>query len=582
MVFQDRNWTARPWIITDDVAIDEAAGSFSIAVTGRGTFDAEPFTWTAAITGQPDGTIAYSMSGQASAPFIRNRLGLCVLHPGGSTSIDGVAGQKCTVEHVTGQTVQSAFPLEISPDQPFLDIRAFTHEVMPGVWATIRFTGETFETEDHRNWSDASFKTYCTPISLPFPVTVLPGDVIEQTVTLFLSAPPPSSASGQQLRAHAHRRQPATITVPPSALRHPLPRLGFQLDADGHVLTDREVPLLRALEPAHLRIDIDAAGPFAQSRLNSGLHQARLLGSRLVPALFATSPTDLDQFSDLSEADARLIDHWLVFDANSKVTPSPLIAAARRALGPGAVIGGGTNLYFTELNRERPDGAGADILSFSINPQVHASDDETIVQNLATQAVIAANARDICGAARISVSPVTLRPRFNPNATAPELDFSNTPLPSDVDARQSSGLGAAWTAMSVKYLAESGSIDSITYYELTGWKGLLERETPSQPVDFRSHPGESFPVYAVFAGLAGFTHVRPCTSSDPARFDALIIEADGSLRILIANFTAEPLSIIVSGLNISGLNNESHASPDLTVEASPYSVTFYDLPNTTP
>jgi hypothetical protein len=281
-----------------------------------------------------------------------------------------------------------------------------------------------------------------------------------------------------------------------------------------------------------------------------------------------------------------------LFDANSKVTPSSLIAAARRALGPSAVIGGGTNLYFTELNRDRPEQAEADILSFSINPQVHASDDETIVQNLATQAVIAANARDICGAARISVSPVTLRPRFNPNATAPELDFSNTPLPPDVDARQSSGLGAAWTAMSVKYLAESGSVDAITYYELTGWKGLLEREIPLQPMDFRSSPSEPFPLYAVFASLVGFTHVRPCTSSDPARFDALIIEADGSLRILIANFTAEPLSVIVSSISFSsigftsirfsGITNESRLSPDITVAANPYSVTVYDLPNTTP
>lgn len=564
VVFQDRNWTARPWIITDDLTIDEAAGSFSVTVNGRGTFDAEPFTWSAVITGQPDGTIAYSMSGRASAPFIRNRLGLCVLHP-----MAGVAGQQCTVEHVTGKTVQSSFPLAISPDQPFLDVRALTHEVMPGVDATVRFTGETFETEDHRNWSDASFKTYCTPISLPFPVTIQPGDVIEQTVTLSLSAPPPARFPIES--------EPDSITVHPAATRQPLPRIGFQIDSDGHALTDHEVSLLRALKPAHLRIDIDAASPLAFARFNSGLHQARSLGAQLVPALFVTSPTDVDHFSELPEDDARLIDHWLVFDPDSKVTPSSLIAAARRALGPDAVIGGGTNLYFTELNRGRPDASAADILSISLNPQVHASDDETIVQNLATQSVIAANARDICGSARISVSPITLRPRFNPNATAPELDFSNTPLPSDVDARQSSGLGAAWTAISIKYLAETGFIDAITYYELTGWKGLLERESSMQPADFRSRPGEPFPVFSVFAELVGFTHVRPCTSSDPARFDALIVEAEGALRLLVANFTAEPLSI-----RVSGISDQPQLSHSLSVDASPYSVTVHDHSNKTP
>ena len=71
--------------------------------------------------------------------------------------------------------LEASFPLAISPDQPFSQMRALTHEVAPGLHATVRMTGETFESEDHRNWSDASFKHYCTPISLPFPVTVSPG-----------------------------------------------------------------------------------------------------------------------------------------------------------------------------------------------------------------------------------------------------------------------------------------------------------------------------------------------------------------------------------------------------------------------
>ena len=59
VAFQDRNWTARPWIVTEDVVLDDDGRSFSIAVNGSGTFDAEPFTWSANITGQHDGTIAF-------------------------------------------------------------------------------------------------------------------------------------------------------------------------------------------------------------------------------------------------------------------------------------------------------------------------------------------------------------------------------------------------------------------------------------------------------------------------------------------------------------------------------------------
>jgi len=554
IVFQDRNWTARPWIITEEEVTD-TSDSFTITYTGRGTFDAEPFTMNVIIHGEPDGTITYSMSGKASASFIRNRLGLCVLHP-----IEGIAGSPCTVEHVSGAIEESSFPLSIAPHQPFTNLRALTHEVVPGVAATVRLTGETFETEDHRNWSDASYKTYCTPISLPFPVTVQPGDLIEQSLELRLS--------GSMSTPVPQVPRPTTITFGAASSRQPLPRIGFQIDTDGHALSVDEVEQLRVLRPAHLRIDIDAASPGAIDRLEEGLRQARALGTSLVPALFVTDPADVDRFREHAVADAADIDHWLVFDPKARVTPTEIIAAARARLGSQAVIGAGTNLYFTELNRDRPEPDAADILNFSINPQVHASDDETIVQNLQAQQVIASGAREICGSACISVGPITLRPRFNPNATAPELDVSNTPLPSSVDARQSSGLGAAWTTISIKYLAESGTIDSITYYELTGWRGLLEREKPMQAADFRSTVGGSFPLMSVFAGCVGFTHVRPCVSSDPARFDALLLENDGALRLMVANFTPDSISVEVAAAS------ESRAR--FTIEAAPYSVTTSD------
>ena len=560
LVFQDRNWTARPWVLTDETITGEG-DRFAITLTGRGTFDAEPFTMTATITGEPDGTITYAMSGQSSAPFIRNRLGLCVLHP-----IDRIAGQACTVQDVSGAIEESRFPLAITPHQPFLNLRSISHEVVPGVTATVRLTGEIFESEDHRNWSDASFKTYCTPISLPFPVTVQPGDVIEQSLTLHLSGAAISPAS--------HAPRPATITVGLPSSRQPLPRIGFQIDTDSHALTHAEVEHLRPLNPAHLRIDINAASPGALDRLEEGLRQSRALGTRLVPALFVTDPAEFDRFRGHADDRAADIDHWLIFDPTTKVTPAEFIAASRAHLGPHVIIGAGTNLYFTELNRDRPDPDAADILTFSINPQVHASDDETIVQNLQTLRVIATNARAICGSARISVGPITLRPRFNPNATAPDLDFSNTPLPSAVDARHSSGLGAAWTAISIKYLAEPGTIDSITYYELTGWRGLLEREKPLQAEDFRSVAGEPFPLMSVFAGLVGFTHVRPCESSDPARFDALLLDTDGALRLMVANFTPDSISVEVAAA--------SESSARFTIEAAPYSVTTSDIKRRAP
>ena len=36
--------------------------------------------------------------------------------------------------------------------------------------------GDTWETEDHRNWTDASFKTYSRPLSLPYPYAIAKGE----------------------------------------------------------------------------------------------------------------------------------------------------------------------------------------------------------------------------------------------------------------------------------------------------------------------------------------------------------------------------------------------------------------------
>jgi hypothetical protein len=509
MVFQDRNWTARPWTILRE-EIQDSGDHFLVELTARGTFDAEDFTWTGRITGQADGTIAMRVEGSTSAPFIRNRLGLCILQP-----ILETAGRPAILERVDGSLVQTAFPERIDPDQPFLDMRALTFEVADGLRATLRMEGETFESEDHRNWSDASFKHYCTPISLPFPVTVQPGEVVDQSVTLAWEGTfPPLTTEPSEVR----------IEVTDEVI--PLPSIGIQLDQDGHRLTAAEVDALRALRLHHVRIDLGPAD--SADRLQGALADASAIGAQLVPALIGADPA---QFS-AHAADPR-IDHWLVFEADAKVTRPSHAAAAAAVLGPR--VTGGTNLYFTELNRARP--AGPDSLAFSVNPQVHAWDDQTVMQNAMTQGVIARNARALYPRAHLEISPITLRPRFNPNATEPARDHSNTALPSRVDARQCQPFAAAWTVLSLKAIAESGCIDAVTYYQATGWEGLMERaEGSPQPEDFPSRPGEAFPVYAVLRALAGRANARRCVSSDPSVVDALALE-DGSL--LIANATGQ-------------------------------------------
>ncbi len=58
--------------------------------------------------------------------------------------------------------------------------------------------GDTFEMEDHRNWTDSSFKTYVRPLAQPWPYTLRKGVEIKQSVSLTFSGKlPRAKAAGR-------------------------------------------------------------------------------------------------------------------------------------------------------------------------------------------------------------------------------------------------------------------------------------------------------------------------------------------------------------------------------------------------
>src|SRR5207245_10755585 len=124
------------------------------------------------------------------------------------------------------------------------------------------------------------------------------------------------------------------------------------------------------------------------------------------------------------------------------------------------------------------------------------------------------------------------------------------PLRPPVDRRQMSRFGAAWTLGSLKYLSESGTA-SITYYETTGWRGVIETEAGSSLLDlFPSEPGMVFPLYHIFADLAESKpgQLLASHSSDLLTVLGLAIRNDDTLRILLANMTPRPQHVDVGPL----------------------------------
>jgi hypothetical protein len=181
-VVRDQFWgTYNPTL--EGMKVEQSADGFSVSYQAVCRAGAQQFKYEARISGAADGTVRFEGKGTAVTDFLTNRTGFVVLHP-----VQGVSGHSVTVQHVDGRNVETRFPEAIDPKQPIMDILALSHEVTAGLRVTCTMTGDTFEMEDQRNWTDASYKTYVRPLGLPFPYRLTAGEIIEQAIEIALWA----------------------------------------------------------------------------------------------------------------------------------------------------------------------------------------------------------------------------------------------------------------------------------------------------------------------------------------------------------------------------------------------------------
>jgi hypothetical protein len=535
---RDRNWGTVAPQIADLELTTVTDGGFRLTFTTRCREREIDFRWQGEIVGEADGRLRYSMNGDAQSTFLRNRLGFCILYP-----IRECAGQPCIVTTADGAMQQYVFPDLISPHQPFLNMRAIRHEALPGVWTELTFEGDVFEMEDQRNWTDASYKIYCPPLALPFPVEVPQGTHITQAVTLTLTGElPPALSTPDEQEVSVTLR---LIETSPIAL----PKIGFGIASHGTPLSAKEKERLQWGVCSHLRVDLKLAAPDWEAQLKQAIQDAYDIRVRLEIALFLEHDNLEKQLAAVVDAIKRgrlwpPVARWLIFSTDPKAAISEShVRAARKALVPfelHAQFGSGTDASFAELNRSRPPKEALDFICWSINPQVHDFDTASILENLAAQAETIRSARAIYGDLPIVISPVTLKPRFNPNATGPEAPPLPGELPPQVDERQCTLIGAAWTLLSLKHLCESG-VHSITYYETTGWRGIMETEAGTLlPERFASTPGAVFPLYEIFVALREFlgSHTLRLESSASSKVDGLALRGS-DYTVLCANLTPQ-------------------------------------------
>jgi hypothetical protein len=503
--------------------------------------------------------LEFGIRGESFSNFSSNRIGFCVLH-----SVSAYAGKSCTILSSGKNEINGTFPLIAEPHQVFVDIKSMRWEPLKGWEAELKFDGDTFETEDQRNWSDSTFKTYCTPLSKPFPVEVRMGDMVKQKITLNLKALRKDSI------AKIKENPPLSITVGRGTTGVKLPSIGFCDTNSYKDYSESDIRLLSHSGMQHLRCEIDASQP----GLNGEVQRIKLKSSALkVPLMlvlvFGDSPDiEVREFINLAQIEKLDIYSIELLNRNSPSTPAELLRKVREPLRnafPSIKIGGGTDKYFAELNRNRIDPQFIDFLAFPSSPGSHMNDNTTLVENLEgapeayKTAISYANGKDVY------VSPVSLRVRSKIKSSEAGKSFGDH-LPPDVDTRQNSLFGAAWTLGSIKHLAEAGA-SHITYYETTGWKGIIQGNSPSPaPSLFLAQSGIAFPMYFVFhwlGELAG-TEVIQAESSDPGKLTGLALEKNKEKYLMLANHTSDIIEFPVNHFNnakiISRINEKNAVS----------------------
>jgi hypothetical protein len=397
--------------------------------------------------------------------------------------------------------------------------------VVPGLEAELRFLGDVFEMEDQRNWSDASFKIYSTPLALAYPAEIRAGTRVQQSVTLSLrgkSRPRPALVGGTEpirLRVEADR---------PLAL----PRLGLGAPTVGRACSAEEKLRLRMLALDHLRVDLHLNAPGVEADLAGAIRESRALEVPLEIALFLSddAESDLQSFAAVARRLEPRVVIWRLFRAATATTSDGLVSQARPALlpvDPRAHFGGGSDLNFAELNRSRPPAAELDQVSFSMNPQVHAFDDATLVENLTSLRSLAESARAFVGSCPLALSPVTLRPRSR---------TSSPGMVEDADPRYASAFGAVWTAGFLAAATEAG-FASLTLFEAVGPRGVVLGE--------RAHP--LFHVLEAWGAMKG-GHALHGGSEAPDRVQALAFRRGRDVRALAFNLGPGAVQVHLAGL----------------------------------
>lgn len=456
---RDKNWGTVGYNISDE-HIQQEENSFTVTYTARYRQDDIAYEAVYRIEGRKDDSIVFEMNGKAVSTFNTNRTGLCIHLP-----VKECADMPVTVIHPSGEQTITSFPDEISPHQPFTQIDQLHWKTADEFAVRVIFSGEVFEAEDQRNWMDHSFKVYGRPLDLPFPFEVKAGDTMQQAIRVQV-------VSTESIMED---------TVPVSDEKPvPLPALGIAAADEPVRLTGEEIGLLQALPFQHYRAELDFEKDW-QCIWEIHCHNAKALDMGLELVLFFTDDyaSEAESFLNTLPDSHCSVRSILPQHKTHKVTPSflqeffyPLV----KQQFPGIQVGYGTDIYFTELNRQRPQNDLFDFVSFSLNPQVHSFDAQTILENTDTITDMIRTVRSFTDKP-VFISPVTFKKRKNHDGTGD----TRHDLVNNFDARQHTGFGAGWFLLCLSRLE---NVQQVSFFKTKGNSGIISNKGETPPTSF--------------------------------------------------------------------------------------------------
>jgi D-apionolactonase len=498
---RDRNWqevAPSHW----ETKLD--ADRRSVHLFARHKSDLVDFEWRGRLDLAHDHrTMHFEFEGKARRDMEVCRLGLIVLHPP-ETMIgsrltarsDGAEATLTVPAQIAPQPIVNGVPAALT--EPFSELKI----ERPGFGVLrLGFGGDLFELEDQRNWGDASFKTYCTPLRLGYPRAVPEGTRIAQHVDLRFEP------------AVVEAQEPQTTSAGPAASPVEFPKLGCEWRKD--LLSTNA----NAIAPSYRHYYIDATDA-------SGLDQLRSLSEWSPHARIEIGVDAQDHRALPSNQLALVREHIsqikriLVYGTGTGLPSAWGIESWRRALQDATSsqipVLAATRGYYVEYNRSAPLGGATQGIAFPLTATVHSDEVGTIVENVSTIEDMASTARQLMRLSELAIVPLAL---YYPRTP----DRANFPPP----------LVLPWLAATTIHAALSG-ITSMT----------LAHDLVEVVLDFGPHHATFLTQLAESAGR----EVMPVDSSMPSGVHAMLLAARGNVpaQVLATNLTSDVQRIAVA------------------------------------